>query len=196
MNAPKDQTVGQLVVEAKEIETQAPVVAANVDSAVQYWAQQIEDALPGTDFAVKVKQIATQAKGVETQVDKDVVAAQTVTQGLAIPLALAGGITVKGSGQLAQSVAQVASAVVEAKDGVQSSMTKSQKIISEVVAILQFVSLAGGLVLQLWPNVGGVSMGGGVTVAVLLGAVRNYLMPKLSQYADSAPRAVLVQPPT
>jgi hypothetical protein len=196
MSAPKDLTVGQIVTDAKALETEAPAVVANVDSVAQYWAQQIEQALPGTEFSAKVKQLAAQATGVASEVVKDAQAAQTITSDLGIPLAIAGGITVKGSGQLAQSVAQVASAVVEAKDGVQSSMTKNQKIISEVVAILQFVSLGGGLVLQLWPNVGGYSFGGGVSVAVLLSAIRSYVMPKLAQYADSAPRATLVRPPS
>src|SRR6202021_2763613 len=113
MSAPKDLTVGQIVADAKTLETEAPAVVANVDSVAQYWAQQIEQALPGTEFAAKVKQIAAQATGVANEVAKDAAAAQTVTKDLGIPLTLAGGITVKGSGQLAKSVAPVVSAVAE-----------------------------------------------------------------------------------
>jgi preprotein translocase subunit SecY len=188
MSAPKDLRVSEILRDAKTLETEVPGVSANIDSAMQYWAQLIEEALPGTDFAVKVKQIATQAKGAASEVTKDVAAAQQLEKGLAIPLALAGGITVKGSGQL------VASA-----EGLQSSMTKWQKIVSEAASVFyliaSMITTAGTLLLLIYPPAATWTLGSGVTLGLLTGALRSKLIPALAQYSDAAPRAVLVQSP-
>jgi preprotein translocase subunit SecY len=186
-STPKDLTVGQLVTDAKALEIQAPAVAANADAAIQYWAQQIEDALPGTDFAVKVKQIAKQASGVETEVAKDAAAAEQVQKGLALPLAVVSGVTVKGSGQLVSSA-----------EGLQSSMTKAQKIVSEIASYLYLFSCiattGGTLLIELYPKAATWSIGGGVSLGLLTSAIRSKLIPALARYSDATPRAVLVQP--
>lgn len=186
---PKDLNVGQLVKDAGPLLKEAP---AEIDAAVL----EIEKVLSvvnstGLDpsFAAKIQALQTGIKMGAVQADAGIEAVEKMLHQFGIPLMLAGGIKIQGSGQLVQMGTQ-------GLKGLQTAMTDAQKAIAIAVPVVQCVVIVLGTVISFFPNVGLLGLGGGLTVSKLIGLVGGYLNVRNSNYPD-APRAQLVSlPPT
>src|SRR5258708_20055736 len=73
-------------------------------------------------------------------------------------------------------------------------MTNRQKIVTEVSGWLTLLVTVVGAVLALFPQFGATALGGGVTIGLLMHALRNVIIPRLNQYSHPKPRPLPPQP--
>jgi hypothetical protein len=188
-----DITVSQTVAETKAILAATPSAVSQAEKELLDICDRIEQTFPNSDTANKARQAAQVIASGAGQVTGTVNAVESLLKEFGIPLALAGGIKLQGSGVLIHQATEVF-------EGLRSAMTKHQVwlyyICGGALVILGFAGDFTNAGNTIFPQT---SFGVGCALwAVKIAGIQKILTPILSKYANKfkpAPRAELVQLP-
>lgn len=187
-DAPKDQTISQVVSEAKPLLAEAPEKIEQAEQALNQFLDLIAINTPsGAAAHTQAAALKAGLKSGVIQADQAIEGVQKLLHQFAFPLTLVGGVKVQGSGQLAAAGAS-------AFQGLESAMTQAQKYTTVAVTVLQCVIVVAGVILTFFPQFGAYGLVGGLTISKLIGIGGTLLNVKNSKYPD-APRAELVALP-
>lgn len=186
----KDMTVGQVVDQGKVALGQAAQKIPEAEGELIQICNVIIDAFPNTEASKKASDIRDGLVSGSKEAITTVTSVQSLLKEFNIPLSLFSGMQLKGSGQLALVLHQLTTSM----EGLQSSMTKSNKVINLWVGYLSVASAVLGAVLAVLPSsVQNYSLGGGFTVGVVILGIGRIAAVLTSRYGDAAPRAELVK---
>lgn len=171
--ATRDITVGELFNFVKAL----PQDALVVETEIKNFLQPITGAVTDPVLAKKIDAVLSLLQKGEQIVNADVqLASNTVSK---LPLVgLVSGVKIPESGAVLNALSVI-------PQGLESAMTHNQKTLHLVAGITSTVFLVAGGLLSTIPAVGALGIGGGLTLAVAISALKNILTPFLSAYSDS-----------
>lgn len=184
--APKDQSLGQIVTEAKEVLPEVNPELEKAKAALDSVFRQVANGAAPELHA----QVLTLKAGIDSgflNTEQAVAGVQALIHQFAFPLAIAGGMKIQGSGA-------IIAAGTSAYKGLQTTLTDAQKKINTIIPIVQGVILVAGFACSVFPQIGAWAPVGGLGLAKIIGILGTYLNVKNSYYSD-APRAQLVSLP-
>lgn len=182
--AQKDQSLGQVIAEAK------PILAAipeQLDAAKKALNEFVTSLPSGTDAYTQANALRIAINSGIVQADQAVGAIEKLLHQFAFPLGVVGGMKLQGSGQLIE-------AGTNTYRGLQTTLTEVQKAINTIIPAVQGIILIASFALAVFPQLGIWAPVGGLSLAKIVGILGTYLNVKNSNYSD-APRAQLVALP-
>jgi hypothetical protein len=182
MTSEPDLTVKQVVTDTKEIAAEVPKAITVTKSDIYLFEKLIVQAFPGTPLSKEVSSISNGVTTGLVQADEAAAGLTKLIGQFGIPLAIAGGVKLQGTGAIVSAATNAEGKLME---GVRYALTNRQRIITEVSGWLTLVVTIGSAVLALNPAFGTTALGGGVTVGLLIQGIKNVIIPRLNEYSDA-----------
>ena len=182
-STPQNLTVGQAEQILEGLPQDAVALEYKLAPIVQKIVSEISKDAPGSKATLD--SLAMKLYDLEKGINANAQAVSNLTNQVAPFTGLFQGIPLKGSGQIMNTLQSI-------PEGLKTTMTHEQRALHIIAGVLQAVFIIGGLVLTFFPNIGGLGIGAGLTLAGAMQALKNLIEPFLTEYGDSNLQSQLV----